>query len=138
MPIMADFGRQARCVVGMSVHDISIDAGFGAIVDGECDRLVASLSFAKPIAGIGRWECDLVDDRLTWPSAIHDLFGLPRSVLPLRTDVLRRFHSAALLTGHPSEMVRAERDQQDDGDRYPDHVEKYRSHLSLRFNIDRS
>ncbi len=28
--------------------------------------------------GIGRWECDLADNSLTWSNEVYDLFGLPR------------------------------------------------------------
>jgi PAS domain-containing protein len=67
----------------------------GAIVDGACDRLVAALSSdvhpspAEPIAGIGRWECDLTDgNALSWSPPIYALFGLPQTARPLRDDVL--------------------------------------------------
>jgi PAS domain-containing protein len=60
----------------------------GSIVDGACDRLVATLTPAKPIAGIGRWECDLVDDTLSWSPPVYSLFGLPQGMPPLRDDVL--------------------------------------------------
>ena len=60
----------------------------GSIVDGACEHLVAALSSAGPIAGIGRWECDLLDNSLTWSSPVYDLFGLPHAIPPLRTEVL--------------------------------------------------
>jgi PAS domain-containing protein len=60
----------------------------GSIVEGECDRLVAALSSVRPIAGIGRWECDLTDNRLSWSAAVYDLFGLPQGIPPLREAVL--------------------------------------------------
>lgn len=30
------------------------------------------------------WECDLLDDTLTWSDGVYDLFGLPRGVVPDR------------------------------------------------------
>ena len=66
----------------------------GAIVDGACDRLVAALSPAErtspaePVAGIGRWECDLIDNRLSWSPPVYALFGLPPAIRPRRDDVL--------------------------------------------------
>jgi len=60
----------------------------GSIVDGECERLVAAFSSAGQIAGIGRWECDLTDDRLIWSSPVYDLFGLPQTARLLRNEVL--------------------------------------------------
>lgn len=60
----------------------------GSIVDGECTHLVATLSSAEPIAGIGRWECDLTDNRLSWSTQVYDLFGLPHDSRLLRHEVL--------------------------------------------------
>ena len=28
--------------------------------------------------GVGLWECDLADNRLTWSAGVHDIFGVPR------------------------------------------------------------
>jgi PAS domain-containing protein len=28
--------------------------------------------------GIGQWECDLADNKLTWSDGVYDIFGLPR------------------------------------------------------------
>ena len=36
--------------------------------------------------GIGRWECDLSNNALTWSEGVHDLFGLPRGVRLLRSE----------------------------------------------------
>lgn len=66
----------------------------GAIVDGACNRLVAALSPTGPmastesIAGIGRWECDLTDNKLSWSPPVYALFGLPPAIRPRRDDVL--------------------------------------------------
>lgn len=60
----------------------------GAVVDGACDRLVAALAPAEPITGIGRWECDLIDNRLSWSPPVYALFGLPPASRPLRDEVL--------------------------------------------------
>jgi PAS domain-containing protein len=60
----------------------------GSIVDGQCEHLVAALSSVEPIAGIGRWECDLFDNSLIWSSPVYRLFGLPHTIAPLRTEVL--------------------------------------------------
>ena len=34
----------------------------------------------------GLWECDLVDNELTWSGGVYDLFGLPRGVCVSRDE----------------------------------------------------
>jgi PAS domain-containing protein len=49
----------------------------------------ASLEDARLGAhGIGRWSCDLADNRLTWTDPVFDLFGLPRGATLSRDDVV--------------------------------------------------
>jgi PAS domain-containing protein len=38
--------------------------------------------------GIGRWECDLADDSLTWSDGVYDLFGLPRRAQVSRPETV--------------------------------------------------
>ncbi len=38
--------------------------------------------------GIGTWECDLSDNRLTWSAGVYDLFGLPRGARLLRPEAV--------------------------------------------------
>jgi len=45
--------------------------------------------------GVGVWECDLSDNRLTWSSGVYDLFGLPHGATVDRRD-------AAALYAEPS------------------------------------
>ncbi|MBA2933200.1 hypothetical protein HZF05_03730 [Sphingomonas sp. CGMCC 1.13654] len=42
----------------------------------------------RPIADVGRWECDLSDNRLAWSPAVYALFGLPIGTAPVREAVL--------------------------------------------------
>ena len=47
--------------------------------------------------GIGRWECDLADNSLTWSNAVYDLFGLPRGASVLRRDAVELYaHDSAV------------------------------------------
>lgn len=52
---------------------------------GDCvslaDRLLAQ-------RGIGRWQCDLGDERLSWSPEVHDMFGLPRAARLWRADAV--------------------------------------------------
>lgn len=40
------------------------------------------------IFDVGRWECNLVDDRLSWSSAVYAIFGLPVGTAPVREEIL--------------------------------------------------
>lgn len=42
-------------------------------------------------APVGRWSCDLQDNRLTWSDAVYDLFGLPRGASVARADAVGRY-----------------------------------------------
>jgi len=49
----------------------------------------ASLDDAMLTArGVGRWSCDLTDNRLSWTDPVFDLFGLPRGAEISRDDVV--------------------------------------------------
>lgn len=39
-------------------------------------------------SGIGRWSCDLADNRLRWTHPVFDLFGLPRGADLSRDEVV--------------------------------------------------
>lgn len=39
-------------------------------------------------SGIGRWECDLADNALTWSVGIYDIFGFPRSAFVRREQAV--------------------------------------------------
>jgi len=36
--------------------------------------------------GVGDWQCDLADNRLTWSTGVYDLFGLPRDSVVARRE----------------------------------------------------
>ena len=38
--------------------------------------------------GVGRWSCDLADNRLSWTDPVFDLFGLPRGAALSRDEVV--------------------------------------------------
>ena len=37
---------------------------------------------------IGRWECDLADNSLTWSNEVYDIFGIPRGEVVAREDAV--------------------------------------------------
>lgn len=40
-------------------------------------RAIAPIDVTLAAQGIGVWECDLSDNRLSWSQGVYDLFGLP-------------------------------------------------------------
>lgn len=54
----------------------------GLDLDWQAAALNLSAADGKELArrGIGVWECDLEDDKLTWSDGVYDIFGLPRGV----------------------------------------------------------
>jgi hypothetical protein len=51
--------------------------------------------------GIGWWECDLSDSRLTWTAGVYDIFGFPRG-----SDVARESAAACYVTDSRAAMER--------------------------------
>ena len=43
--------------------------------------------------GVGVWECDLADNRLTWSAGVFDIFGLPRDAQVTREDAVALYCS---------------------------------------------
>lgn len=37
---------------------------------------------------VGRWECDLSSNALTWSDPVYDIFGLPRGICPVRATAV--------------------------------------------------
>lgn len=37
---------------------------------------------------VGRWECALSSNALTWSDPVHDIFGLPRGICPVRATAV--------------------------------------------------
>ena len=60
----------------------------GALFDGDADGMIDPErdAFLLRRHGIGRWACDLSDERLTWSREIYDLFGFPRGALVAREE----------------------------------------------------
>lgn len=54
---------------------------------------------ALGIHHVGCWECDLLDDSLTWSGGVHDIFGLPRNARVARDAILSLYseHSRAAM-----------------------------------------
>lgn len=49
--------------------------------------------------GVGRWSCDLADERLEWTDAVFDIFGLPRGAVVSRPEAVALYceHSRAAM-----------------------------------------
>jgi PAS domain-containing protein len=41
--------------------------------------------------GVGKWSCDLADNRIEWSDTVYDLFGLPRGSPVARAESVRRY-----------------------------------------------
>ena len=71
-----------------------IPSGFGGQAGSPMPQHSASADYRKmyertsTLAKIGVWECDLLDERLTWTDAVYDLFELSRGAPLSRADVL--------------------------------------------------
>lgn len=48
--------------------------------------------------GVGRWECDLSDNALTWSEGVYDLFGLPRGARLLRSEAVALYSERSRAT----------------------------------------
>jgi PAS domain-containing protein len=49
--------------------------------------------------GIGHWQCELPQEKLTWADAVYDIFGLPRQSALTRAEAVTFYgeHSRAVL-----------------------------------------
>ena len=45
--------------------------------------------------GIGQWECDLADNKLTWSDGVYDIFGLPRGARLERDETVGFYREAS-------------------------------------------
>lgn len=43
---------------------------------------------AQPRSGVGVWQCDLINDSLTWSPTVYDLFGIPRGAALSRDETV--------------------------------------------------
>ncbi len=60
----------------------------GHLFDGDVEGAIDPVrdAFLLRRHRIGRWACDLADERLTWSPEIHDLFGFPRGAIVARWE----------------------------------------------------
>jgi len=72
----------------MKVEWIRQAPQIGMLGGGRSENL---LDRATALAGIGAWCCNLSDDSLSWTSGIYDLFGLPRSTLIDRREIVSMY-----------------------------------------------
>lgn len=55
------------------------------------DDRVDALSRAVDVCDVGMFECDLATGALLWSPQVHDLFGLPCDVAPVRAESVRQY-----------------------------------------------
>ena len=67
-----------------ALHPARSDS-LGALAAMHLQQNAALVDSATAAAGMGVWQCQLADDRLTWSAGVYDLFGLERGS-PLRRD----------------------------------------------------
>ncbi|HTJ58903.1 MAG TPA: GGDEF domain-containing protein [Devosiaceae bacterium] len=48
-------------------------------------------------ARMGIWECELPSERLSWSTGTYDLFGLPRGIDIVRSDILKSYTEQSLV-----------------------------------------
>jgi len=58
--------------------------------------------------GIGRWECELPHDALTWTNEVYDIFGLPRGARASRDEAVALYseHSRAVMEKLRADAIR--------------------------------
>jgi len=63
------------------------------------------------IHGVGRWSCDLPDERLEWSDAVFDIFGLPRGAVITRPETVALYceHSRAAMERLRTHAIRHRR-----------------------------
>jgi len=61
--------------------------------------------------GVGRWSCDLPDERLEWTDAVFDIFGLPRGAAVTRPEAAALYceHSRAAMERLRAHAIRHHR-----------------------------
>lgn len=81
------FERTRRFVLGQLLDGPALDLTV-PVDEGELAQL-----------GIGRWKCDLPQDRLTWSEKVYDIFGLPRNVEVTRAEAVTFYceHSRSVM-----------------------------------------
>lgn len=63
------------------------------------------------IHGVGRWSCDLSDERLEWSDPVFDIFGLPRGAAVTRPEAVALYceHSRAAMERLRAHAIRHRR-----------------------------
>ena len=91
------------------IHEAPHRFVLGRILDGTAPEL------GEPACGrdlgptaIGRWECDLSRNKLTWSDVVYDIFGLPRGDQVSRDEAVSLYceHSRAVMEGLRAHAIR--------------------------------
>lgn len=86
----------------------------GRILDGD-ENMLPPLNDANAamlaIHGVGRWSCNLPDERLEWTDAVFDIFGLPRGAAITRRETVSLYceHSRAAMERLRAHAIRHHR-----------------------------
>jgi PAS domain-containing protein len=91
------------------------------------DPSVTLLEAPGPGPGaIGRWECDLATNRLTWSDEVYDIFGLPRGGRVSRDEAVSFYceHSRAVMEGLRAHAIRQQQGFILDAEIRPGHGER--------------
>jgi PAS domain S-box-containing protein len=63
-------------------------------IEEQLNQSNARIALATESAGIGTWECDVVNDHLTWDNGMYQMFGVPRNVgADLKTQWVDSVHA---------------------------------------------
>jgi PAS domain-containing protein len=91
------------------MHDRQQRFGLGRLLDCTAPALGKPASERDGGPGaIGRWECELAGNRLTWSDEVYDIFGLPRGDRVSRDEAVAHYceHSRAVMEGLRSYAIR--------------------------------
>ena len=76
--------------------------------------------------GMGRWQCDIPQDSLTWSDKVYDIFGLPRKAAVTRAEAVTFYceHSRAVMERLRAEAIKDGRAFVLDAEIRPGHGER--------------
>lgn len=83
---------------------LDLDDGALPPLKGQHDHLLA-------LHGVGRWSCDLADERLEWSDGVFDIFGLHRGARVSRSEAVALYceHSRAAMERLRAHAIRHRR-----------------------------
>jgi PAS domain-containing protein len=91
------------------IHDRQHRFVLGRILDRSTPILSKSAGEQRSSLGtVGRWQCDLARNELTWSDQVYDIFGLPRGDRVSRDEAVSFYceHSRAVMEGLRADAIR--------------------------------